>query len=118
MMAYQNYKEREYIDLVTERVYKSYCVAVEERYIKQSNRIMSDFYAMLRDYWLKLLFDEQMDVVGVTAYKCTVPASLFVLKLTRGKKSHINGRRDLQRDPCAGLSQFSGVVGCHRRLPG
>lgn len=90
MMAYQNNKdEREYIDLVTELVYKSYYTAVEESYIKQLNQIMDDFYVMLRDYWLKLLSDELPDVVGVTAYKCTVPASMFVLKLTREKYPHI-----------------------------
>lgn len=90
MMAYQNYSdEMEYIDLVTELVYKSYYVEVEECYIKQLNQIMDDFYVMLRDYWLKLLAEEQPDVVGVTAYKCTVPASMFVLKMTREKYPHI-----------------------------
>lgn len=90
MMAYWNHNDKkEYAELVGELIYKSYYVEVEEHYIKQLNQIMDDFYMMLRDNWLKLLAEVQPEVVGVTAYKCTVPASLFVLKLTREKYPHI-----------------------------
>jgi hypothetical protein len=50
---------------------------------------MDDFYVMLRDYFLDLLEEEKPGVLGVTAYKCTVPASLFVLKLAKEKYPHI-----------------------------
>ncbi len=90
LMAYQNYQdEEEYIELVKDLVYKSYYVHVEDRHALELNKIMDDFYTMLHDYWLELLAEEQPDVVGVTAYKCTIAASMYVLKLTREKYPHI-----------------------------
>jgi hypothetical protein len=90
MMAYWNHKDKDlYNQLVKELVYQSYYVSLGDSQVKELNRIMDDFYTMLADYWLWLLKEEMPDVVGVTAYKCTVPASLFVLKLTRQKFPHI-----------------------------
>jgi hypothetical protein len=90
MMAYQDYKnEKEYRQLVKILIYKSYYVQVEDCHVNELNQIMDDFYVMLNAYWLQLLEEEKPDVVGVTAYKCTVPASMFVLKLTRQKYPHI-----------------------------
>jgi len=90
MMANLNYQdETEYIELVKILIYKSYYVTVEEVYIRQLNKIMSDFYTVLEDYFLCLLEEEKPDVVGVTAYKCTLPASTFVLRLTKERYPHI-----------------------------
>lgn len=90
MMAHQNYtNEKEYAELVKILIYKSYYVEVVDTYVRKLNKIMADFFAMLEDYFLHLLEEEKPDVVGVTAYKCTVPASLFVLKLTKEKYPHI-----------------------------
>jgi radical SAM superfamily enzyme YgiQ (UPF0313 family) len=90
MMAYQNYQdEKEYGELVKILIYKSYYVEVDDFYVHKLNRIMDDFYVMLSDYFLRLLEEEKPDVVGVTAYKCTVPASMFVLKLTKERYPHI-----------------------------
>lgn len=86
MMAYQEYRdEQKYVQLVEELIYKSYYVHAPNRYILELNKVMNDFYLMLKASWLELLEKERPDVVGVTAYKCTVPASLFVLKLTKEK---------------------------------
>jgi hypothetical protein len=90
MMAHQNYKdEQEYIELIKILIYNSYYVTADESDVRELIRITEDFYTMLRDYFLQLLEEERPDVVGVTAYKCTVPASLFVLKLTKEKYPHI-----------------------------
>ena len=90
MMAHQNYKdEREYIELVKILVYKTFYVRIEECHVNELNQIMDKFYCILKDDWLQLLEEEKPDVVGVTAYKCTVPASIFVLKLTRERYPHI-----------------------------
>jgi radical SAM superfamily enzyme YgiQ (UPF0313 family) len=64
-------------------------VEVADRYVHKLNKIMADFYVMLKDYFLQLLEEEKPDVVGVTAYKCTIPASMFVLKLTKEKYPYI-----------------------------
>jgi radical SAM superfamily enzyme YgiQ (UPF0313 family) len=90
MMAHQNYTdEKKYAELVKILIYKSYYVEVTNTHVHKLNKIMADFYVMLKDYFLRLLEEEKPDVVGVTAYKCTVPASLFVLKLTKEKYPHI-----------------------------
>ncbi|MCU0287965.1 MAG: radical SAM protein [Acidobacteria bacterium] len=90
LMAYQNYTdETEYRELVKDLIYKSYYVHGEDSCVQQLNVIMDNFYNMLRDYWLELLEKEKPGVVGVTAYKCTIAASMFVLKLTRQKYPHI-----------------------------
>jgi radical SAM superfamily enzyme YgiQ (UPF0313 family) len=90
MMAHQNYTdEQEYVELVKILIYKSYYAEAPDPYVRKLNKIMEDFYVMLKDYFLGLLEKEKPDVVGVTAYKCTVPASLFVLKLTKEKYPQI-----------------------------
>jgi radical SAM superfamily enzyme YgiQ (UPF0313 family) len=90
MMAHWNYTDEElYNRLVKQLVYHSYYVSIKDSHVQELNRIIDNFYCMLEDYWLRLLEETKPDVVGVTAYKCTVPASMFVLKLTRQKYPHI-----------------------------
>lgn len=90
MMAHQNYQdEKEYVELVKQLIYQSYYVDVDDGQVVELNKIMDDFYVMLEDYFLELLEEEKPDVVGATVYKCTVPATMFVLKLTREKYPHI-----------------------------
>lgn len=90
MMAYQNKNDEEkYCELVKLLVYNSYYVNIDDRSVNELNKIMDDFHIMLAEYFLQLLEQEKPAVVGVTAYKCTVPASLFVLKLAKEKYPHI-----------------------------
>ncbi len=90
MMAYQKYKnEKEYKELVKILIYKSYYEKVDENRVDALNKIMKDFYLMLEEYFLELLEEEKPDVVGATVYKCTLPATMFVLKLTKEKYPHI-----------------------------
>ncbi|UCH98411.1 MAG: radical SAM protein [Candidatus Aminicenantes bacterium] len=90
LMAHWNHNHKdEYEELVKTLIYKSYYVEVEDCYARELNRIMEEFYTMLHAYWLELLEEEQPDVVGVTAYKCTIAASMYVLKLTKEKYPHI-----------------------------
>lgn len=90
LMAHQNYTdETEYRALVKDLIYKSYYGEVDESCVRQLIKIVDDFYHMLRAYWLELLEREKPDVVGVTAYKCTIATSLFVLKLTKEEYPHV-----------------------------
>ncbi len=90
LMAHWNHSdEGEYEELVKTLIYKSYYVEIEACCARELNRIMNEFYTMLHDDWLELLEEEQPDVVGVTAYKCTIAASMYVLKLTKEKYPHI-----------------------------
>jgi hypothetical protein len=84
MMAYQhNYDNEKYEELVSMLIYNHYYVDSEKKYIKQLNTVVDDFYIMLREYVIKQITNYQPDVFGVTAFKCTLPASLFALKLAK-----------------------------------
>lgn len=90
LMAYWNHDdENEYIELVKEMIFKSYYVQAEDCYVRDLNSVMDVFYKMLEEYFAQLLDEEKPDVVGITAYKCTIATSLFVLKLTKKRYPHI-----------------------------
>jgi hypothetical protein len=75
--------------LVKILIYKSFYMKVDDSYILRLNLIVDNFYTNLKSHFLDWLAKEKPGVVGVTAYKCTLPASLFVLRLTREKHPHI-----------------------------
>ncbi|HLP45548.1 MAG TPA: radical SAM protein [Candidatus Kapabacteria bacterium] len=90
MMAHMNYIcEKEYIELVKTLVYKTYYVEIEDSYARELNKVVANYFEILEEYFLFLLDFEKPNVVGVTVYKGTLPASLFILKLTRQKYPHI-----------------------------
>jgi radical SAM superfamily enzyme YgiQ (UPF0313 family) len=90
MMAHLNYKdEKEYMELVKLLVYNYYYVKVEDDCIMELNKAISDFYETLGRYFLFLLGYEKPDLVGITVYRTTLPASLFILKLTKETYPHI-----------------------------
>jgi hypothetical protein len=90
MMAHIHYKdEKAYIELMKQAVYNHYFVNVGSDCIVELNRLLDNFYERLRRYFLFLLGFEKPDVLGITVYKTTLPASLFVLRLAREKYPHI-----------------------------
>lgn len=90
MMAHFNHSdEAKYRDLVKILIHESFYVTVDDPPVLELIKVMDHFYVMLKEYFLQVLDREKPDVVGVTAYKCTLPASLFVLKLTRETHPHI-----------------------------
>jgi radical SAM superfamily enzyme YgiQ (UPF0313 family) len=90
MMAHMNYRdEREYIQLVKILIYKTYYVHVNDECVQQLNEVLARYYEVLEKFFLFLLEFETPDVVGISVYKHTLAASLFVLKLTREKFPHI-----------------------------
>lgn len=90
MMAHLNFQdEKEYIQLVKILIYKTYYHHVDDCYIHELNKIISDYYTVLREYFLFLLEFEKPDVVGLTVYRDTIAPSMFVMKLTREKYPHI-----------------------------
>jgi hypothetical protein len=90
MMTHLNYKEKnEYIKLAKLLIYNHYYVKVNNDCILELNALIGDFYETLRRYFLYLLECEKPDVVGITLYKATLPASLFVLKLVKETHPHI-----------------------------
>jgi radical SAM superfamily enzyme YgiQ (UPF0313 family) len=90
MMAHYNYdSERDYIDLVKNLVYKTFYVNISDSRAHELNKVWDDFYLNLEAYFMDLLEKEKPAVVGFSAFKCTLPASLFALKLAKKKNPHV-----------------------------
>ncbi|MGD2087200.1 MAG: B12-binding domain-containing radical SAM protein [Candidatus Aminicenantes bacterium] len=90
LLAHWNHQdEKRYGELVKRLIYLSYYVDVDDYLVGELNKIMEDFYTMLEAYFIQLLDEEKPDVVGVTAYKCTIATSMFVLRLTKQRYPHI-----------------------------
>ncbi|UCH92159.1 MAG: radical SAM protein [Candidatus Aminicenantes bacterium] len=90
LMAYWNHQDEDkYVEAVKILVYKSYYENIETSAVHELNRIMAVFYTMLEKYFIQQLDKEKPDVVGVTAYKCTIATSMFVLRLTKQRYPHI-----------------------------
>ncbi|MCP4151601.1 MAG: radical SAM protein [bacterium] len=81
--------EGEYIRLVKQLIYHSYYVDAEIDYIQELNRLTAELYTFLETYFTGLLEKEKPDVFGLTAYKCTIATSMFVLKLVKERYPHI-----------------------------
>jgi hypothetical protein len=90
MMAHLNYDNlEEYAELVKLLIYFHYYVKVEHQCAVELIKLTEDYYKMLEKYFLTLLEEVKPDVLGVTAYKGTLPSSLFVLKLAKQKYPQI-----------------------------
>jgi radical SAM superfamily enzyme YgiQ (UPF0313 family) len=84
MMAHIHYTdEKEYVDLVRILVEKTFYFTIEETQIRQLNGLLDEFYRRLETYFTRLLEEETPDVVGISVFKGSLPASLFALRLTR-----------------------------------
>ncbi|MCP4158062.1 MAG: hypothetical protein GY757_60725, partial [bacterium] len=90
MMAHYNYTdEKMYLQLVKEVIHKTYYVRIDDQQARRLNRLLDEFYTHLEECFLQLVEKEKPSYIGLTAYKCTLPASLFALKVTREKYPHI-----------------------------
>jgi radical SAM superfamily enzyme YgiQ (UPF0313 family) len=90
MMAHIHYqKEDEYFDLVQRIVHETYYCNLNNEQIAALNQVLDEFYTTLRNYFVALLEEEKPDVLGLSVYIHTLPASLFAFKLTREKYPHI-----------------------------
>lgn len=90
MMAYLNYTdEKEYIELVKILIFKTFFFQTEDQQVRRLNQIVGEFYSWLEKYFLDLLAKEKPSVLGLSVFKGTLPASMFVFKLARETFPHI-----------------------------
>ncbi|HLP57986.1 MAG TPA: radical SAM protein [Candidatus Deferrimicrobium sp.] len=86
MMAHINYTDKEdYIDLVKLLVYHTYYYEIRREDILALIDIIDGFYSALQDYYVRLLEQEKPSVAGFTAYRATLPATIFVCRLIKKK---------------------------------
>jgi hypothetical protein len=90
IMAHLNYKnESEYMELVKVLIYKTFFFHAGDSQVRRLNNVVDAFYTWLENYFTSLLEKEKPDVLGLSVYKGTVPASMFAFKLTRERFPHI-----------------------------
>ena len=84
MMAHIHRKnEREYLEAVKDLVHSTFYVDIDRDRVIELNRFIEAFYRNLEIYVLRLLEEEKPDVLGISVYTDTLPASLFAFKLAK-----------------------------------
>ncbi len=92
MMARLNHEkddEARYMQLVKILVERIFYWPLNDGQAEELDEILSGFYSQLEHYFLDLLEKEQPDILGLSVYRDTVAASLYVFKLTRQRYPHI-----------------------------
>ncbi|MDQ1353566.1 MAG: hypothetical protein QG657_3872 [Acidobacteriota bacterium] len=90
LMAHYNYTdEKKYLEAVKQLVYNTYYIHIQDNQVCALNRLMTEFYETLEAYILRLAAEEKPEVLGLTAYRGTLPASLFALKIIKINYPHI-----------------------------
>lgn len=86
LMAFSNRTDqKEYTELVRQLVGKTFYCEFSDGLVRELDKIVSDYYVRLENYFLPLLAREKPDVLGLSVLKGTVPSSLFVFKLAKDK---------------------------------
>jgi len=90
MMAHIHQKnEKEYLEAVRGLVHSTFYVDIDRDRVIELNRFIEAFYQHLEIYVLRLLEEEKPDVLGISVYTDTLPASLFTFKLAKERNPGI-----------------------------
>lgn len=90
LMACLHYDdENAYIRLVKALVFNAYYVHIEDSRVLELNKIVVRYYSLLEKHFSAVLEKEQPALLGLSVYRGTLPASLFVFRLTKEKYPHI-----------------------------
>ncbi len=86
MLAQLHYREKaEYVKLVGELIHSVFYIAADDRIVSDLQGILAEFYLRLENYCLDLFERERPDVLGISVYSDTLPASLMAFKLAKEK---------------------------------
>ena len=92
LMAHINHvdeNENEYSELVKVILYKTFYFEIGNELVDRLNKIVLEFYIRLGQYFIELLEREKPAVLGLSVFNGTLPASIFVARLTRDKYPNI-----------------------------
>lgn len=85
-MAHVNYKEeKRYLELLNTLVYKTFYTTVDTSVLLELCDIAADFYTRLQKAFLELLEREQPEVLGISVFGGTLPASLYAFRIAKEK---------------------------------
>ncbi len=86
LMAHMHQNDtREYNDLVKILVNKTYFVKPNDGQVEAMNSVVADFYEWEIQYLERFFAEEIPDVLGITATKDTIPATMFAFRYVREK---------------------------------
>jgi hypothetical protein len=84
MMAHLNYSNKgDYIELIRILIQKNFFFNVEKDQIEALSTLLDEFYSRLRGYLLHLLDLVKPEVLGISVYSGTLPASVFAFQLAK-----------------------------------
>lgn len=86
MMAHINHEDKEkekYIELVKIILHSVFFHDLDDSQINALNSILDELYGLLESYTIQLLEEEKPDLLGLSVYRDTLPASLFVFRTAR-----------------------------------
>ncbi len=90
MMAFLNRREENaYTSLVRLIVEKNYRCTLREAQVEQLNRVVEAVYSLLAERILGLVKEEAPDVLGLSVFRGTLPASLYAFQQVRRLYPHI-----------------------------
>jgi radical SAM superfamily enzyme YgiQ (UPF0313 family) len=75
--------ENEYVELIRQLIHLVFYIDVDGKRISALDGLMETFYKRLKNYVLGLLEESMPDVLGVSVYSDTLPASLFAFQLAK-----------------------------------
>ncbi|MBD0255165.1 MAG: B12-binding domain-containing radical SAM protein [Cytophagales bacterium] len=84
MMAHINYTDKaKYIELVKVLFYHSFYSPVKDEEALELIAIIDEFYVRLEKYMLNVLAEVKPDVLGISVFSGTLPASMFAFQLAK-----------------------------------
>ncbi len=90
MMAVINPKDEAlFNDFIIELVYQNFFVRIDEEKVQELTGYINQCYRWLETHFMELLEKEQPDVLGLSVFSGSLPASVFTFRLTREKFPHI-----------------------------
>jgi hypothetical protein len=75
--------EEEYIELVKMILYRTYYCNAENKHVLELNRILDQLFASMKEYFLRLLEEEQPYLLALSVNSGNSPASQFIFELAR-----------------------------------
>jgi len=84
MMAHLHARQTApYRDLVKRLVYNIFYTPIDDHQVEKLQELLDMFFQRLREYVINLLEREKHQVLGLSAYTVTLPASLFAFQLAK-----------------------------------
>jgi radical SAM superfamily enzyme YgiQ (UPF0313 family) len=89
MAHLQKTDEDQYVKLVDILIYNTFFTHCSPQQIQELNQVVTDFYKQLHLYLHRHLEEMKPDVLGLSVYGDTLPASLYAFKLAKEKFPNI-----------------------------